>query len=95
MPYYAKGTLLQLMQSQDLDEKMARFVFVELYLALKEIHGCGIIYRDLKPENILLTDDGHLKICDFNLSTFFSKKDKVKILFDFKIPPIGVFSKNV
>jgi serine/threonine protein kinase len=94
MPYYSKGTLLQLMQSQDLDEKMAKFCFVELFHALKEIHSHGIIYRDLKPENILLTDDGHLKICDFNLSTFFSKKEKVKILNFINFTGVGIF-KNI
>ena len=51
--------------------KNMKLMFAELILAFEFMHKKGIIYRDLKPENILLDNDGHIKLCDFNLA----KKD--------------------
>ena len=51
--------------------KNMKLMFAELILAFEYMHKKGIIYRDLKPENILLDNDGHIKLCDFNLA----KKD--------------------
>ena len=45
-----------------------RILFAELILAFEYLHKKNIIYRDLKPENILLSEDGHIKLCDFNLA---------------------------
>jgi serum/glucocorticoid-regulated kinase 2 len=82
--YHKKGDLLGLMKQVDMDEEFAKYVFVELFTTLKEIHSNNIIYRDLKPENILIDNEGHLKICDFNLATFVIKKEIVRI-FKFKL----------
>ena len=45
-----------------------KVLFAELILAFEYLHKKNIIYRDLKPENILLSQDGHIKLCDFNLA---------------------------
>ncbi|ADM11810.1 cAMP-dependent Ser/Thr protein kinase subunit alpha [Encephalitozoon intestinalis ATCC 50506] len=52
------------------DEKMTRFYAAEIVLALKFIHGKGILYRDLKPENILITSTGHIKLIDFGFAVY-------------------------
>jgi serine/threonine protein kinase len=76
--YHNKGDLFELMNNVEMDEEFAKYVFVELYTTLKEIHANQIIYRDLKPENILIDREGHLKICDFNLAIFVNKKEIVR-----------------
>ena len=48
--------------------KNAKVLLAELILAFEFLHSKNIIYRDLKPENILLSEDGHIKLCDFNLA---------------------------
>lgn len=51
-----------------LSETDAKFYIVSVYLGLKAIHACQIVYRDAKPENFFLTSEGYLKIADFGLA---------------------------
>ncbi|KAL7662635.1 Serine/threonine-protein kinase psk1 [[Candida] zeylanoides] len=44
------------------------FYAAQMALALRHLHGLGIVYRDLKPENCLLNAEGHLVLTDFGLS---------------------------
>ena len=50
------------------------FLLYQLMLAIREMHGKGIMHRDLKPGNLLLQkickeDEFHwLKIADFGLA---------------------------
>ena len=45
-----------------------KLLIAELILSIEYMHNKKVIYRDLKAENILLNSEGHIKICDFNLS---------------------------
>ena len=45
-----------------------KLFFAEVILAFEHIHKHNTVYRDLKPENIILDEEGHIKICDFNLA---------------------------
>ena len=45
-----------------------KLLISELILAIEYMHKKKVIYRDLKGENVLLNSEGHIKICDFNLS---------------------------
>ena len=62
----------------------------EILLALKYLHQNKIIYRDLKPENILIGMDGHLKLVDFGLSTYQTKKQQTSICgtFNYMAPEV-------
>lgn len=40
----------------------------EMCSVLEFLHGKGIIHRDIKPSNILLTEDGHVRLIDFDAS---------------------------
>ncbi|KAF9763419.1 Protein kinase C theta type [Nosema granulosis] len=44
-----------------------RLFAAEILLGLDFLHQRHYVYRDMKLDNILLTEDGHVKICDFGL----------------------------
>lgn len=43
--------------------------FTSLMGAVAWCHDLHVAHRDVKLENLLLTNDGHVKLCDFGLST--------------------------
>ena len=58
-------------------ERVAKFYFAEILVALEYLHSNNIFYRDLKPENILLDEEGHIKLTDFGISRLnFSDKER-------------------
>ncbi|GAA2339233.1 protein kinase domain-containing protein [Streptomyces cuspidosporus] len=54
-------------QSGALPEHSVRTLAHGLALALRDIHGAGLIHRDLKPSNILVTIDGP-RVIDFGIA---------------------------
>lgn len=54
----------------DPDEKQVVHIMVQLCAALDFIHGLGIVHRDIKPSNILLSEDGDIRLIDFEAARF-------------------------
>ena len=50
------------------DEYTVCYYGSQILSALNCLHANKILYRDLKPENIVLTEHGHVKLIDFNIS---------------------------
>lgn len=46
----------------------------EILSAVCLLEKRGIAHRDLKPQNILVTEEGHIKICDFGQSKLMNRK---------------------
>ena len=62
-------TLLQ--QNENISEKSAYKIVLQLCLALEYAHSFpsnGIVHRDLKPSNILIDKDGNVLLSDFGLA---------------------------
>lgn len=54
------------------DEACCRKVFGKLVAAVKVLHTRGIVHRDLTPDNFLISEEGNVKLIDFNVAKFFS-----------------------
>jgi serine/threonine protein kinase len=50
----------------------------ELLNALDHLHSHGIMHRDIKPSNLVLTQEGDLKVIDFDLSEFLTPTTDLK-----------------
>ena len=76
LEYETGGNLLDIINNifrGKLSEDFAKFYGLEIALGLEYLHSKQIIYRDLKLENILISKEGHIKLCDFGLSTYGKK----------------------
>ncbi len=69
MPFMPGGDLHSLLSGLGaLDEPVAVQYSSEIVLALRYLHGKGVIHRDLKPDNCLIDGQGHIRLTDFGLS---------------------------
>jgi len=62
-----------------LEEVHKKYIIYQLLLGLYYMHSARLIHRDLKPSNLLLSQQCHLKICDFGLVRHigFEREDDV------------------
>lgn len=66
--FVAGRSLKEVMDAGRLDTRQAVNIALEICDGLAAAGESGIVHRDIKPENILITDNGHVKICDFGLA---------------------------
>lgn len=64
------GSLIDfVMKCGTLEPRLARWVFKQIFSAVKHCHKSKIIHRDIKPDNTLLVEDANgdarIKLCDF------------------------------
>ncbi|KAG8529788.1 uncharacterized protein KY384_005269 [Bacidia gigantensis] len=48
----------------------------QLFEGLSCLHRRGVLHRDIKAANILISSEGQLKLADFGLARFYSKRGK-------------------
>lgn len=53
------------------DEQGVRHIVKDVCDALAVLHSYGIVHRDIKPENVMITDDGIIKLIDFDAARLF------------------------
>ncbi|MGN1457426.1 MAG: serine/threonine-protein kinase [Acutalibacteraceae bacterium] len=66
--YVAGKTLEQFCREKPLSEKETKNIILQLCGGLQTLHQNNIIHRDLTPSNIMISDDGVVKIIDFDIS---------------------------
>ncbi|KAJ3024133.1 UNVERIFIED_CONTAM: 3-phosphoinositide dependent protein kinase-1 [Siphonaria sp. JEL0065] len=76
MELASNGDLLGLLRTRLFSKEAATFYTAEIISAIEYLHSCGILHRDLKPENILITENYHIKLCDFGSAKILPKDPK-------------------
>lgn len=62
-------------ESQELDDTMLRYMFLQIGNAIHQLHKSGIAHRDIKPENIMLTSNFEIKIIDLGYGLALAGRD--------------------
>ena len=76
MEFCPGQTLSQMIAARGpLKEDLVRPMLGQLAVALKYVHGRGIVHRDFKPSNIVVSRSGGIKLLDFGIVTVEENSD--------------------
>ena len=68
---WVNGTLANIIKKTGpFEENIARFIFLQIWSAVKHIHSKGLAHLDIKLENILLDEYFNIKISDFGTTEY-------------------------
>ncbi|MDH4095597.1 MAG: protein kinase [Betaproteobacteria bacterium] len=76
MEFCEGGDLNKRLGNKALPPDEALRIFLQLMLALGDIHEQGILHRDLKPQNLMFRADGSLAIVDFGVAKHVDSIDR-------------------
>ena len=68
LPYLVNGDIATLIEEEDIDENLAKYLSHQMLTALMYLHSHDIAHRDIKPENICIGDDGNIRLIDFGMA---------------------------
>ena len=76
MENIAGGDLLNFVKKRTkLSEKISKYIFKKLLLAIKYIHSKNIVHRDIKLDNVLIDLNNNIKLCDFGVGKMIQDKE--------------------
>lgn len=64
-------TVFDVLQTGVYSEHGVKIIILQICNALCFLHSHNIIHRDIKPENIIITNNGNVKLIDFNVSKIY------------------------
>ena len=77
--YCSAGELFDMIiAKQKLSERESARIMQQLASAVAYLHSRGIIHRDIKPENVLLTEQGDVKLIDFDTAALMDVDRQVR-----------------
>lgn len=80
---YIEGlTVADVIENKTFTYNGAKKVMISLCNTLSLLHSFGYVHRDIKPENILISNEGIVKLIDFNASRHYNAeqtKDTIEI----------------
>jgi serine/threonine protein kinase len=88
MPFYGKGSLAHILNSENLTTRQVLRLAFDFLLGIHYLHRHEIIHLDIKPANILISDSGRALITDFGLAKSMSTgKIKLETYYAVQMPP--------
>ncbi|MCK5536924.1 MAG: serine/threonine protein kinase, partial [Bacteroidales bacterium] len=88
MPFYAKGSLSNVLNNENLTTRQVLSIAFDFLLGINFLHQHDLIHLDIKPANILIADSGRALISDFGLAKNLTLgKNRLDSYYAIQMPP--------